>query len=160
MRLKDVVRAKKTITDGGKVSTAKMPKTAFPMSKSNSVRLGSGWHWRLIEFTAHCKEADVGCRLLVAFHQGKQNYASYLGLIRNHDTLLLARYEFHSYHAYPGWHLHSKCVETSMLAPGVVKGPYVQRYPKCDKSHRRNSISLSPSDFLAPAFKTFGIDLT
>lgn len=160
LRLKDIIHAKKTISDSGKPSAAKMSKTAFPMSKVNGIRLGTGWHWRVICFTAHCAAGDVCCRLLVAFHPGKNNYQSYLGVIRGNDTVLLARYEYHSDHSPPGWHLHAKCVEIGLLVPGIVKGPYVRRYPEGHKMHRRNEINVTSSEFLAPAFKAFGIELT
>jgi hypothetical protein len=158
MRLKDIVRARKVITDAGKPSNGKMPKSAFPLSKSGSYRLGAGWLWQVVGFQAHCKDAIVNCRMLAAVHVGKQNYEGWLAVERDQDLVLLARYEYHSEHNPHGWHLHSKCVDIASLTPGVVKGPYVKRYPETKAKHRRQSFYITETDFLGPAYTVFGMD--
>src|SRR5713226_2659168 len=91
------------IVEAGKWTTGKMTKAAFPLSKNHSLRLGSGWDWRVVRMTY----GGVPCRLLVAFHDLKQNAIAYLGIEAANDMRVVCMLENHSTHA--GWHVHASC---------------------------------------------------
>jgi len=108
-------RVTKTITFSSAWQTGKMPKSAFPLSKNNSFRLGRGWEW-----CVHVLEArSVEYRLLVAFHPGKSEYLAWLTVVTGNDQGVLARLEFHRSHL--GWHVHLKRNSVSDVPLGVVK---------------------------------------
>lgn len=92
-----------------------MPKAAFPLSKNNSFRLGTGWDWCV--HTLDCEGQAM--RLLIAFHAGKQEYLAWLAIDTGTDLGLIARLEHHASHL--GWHVHLKPNDLTKLAYGVVK---------------------------------------
>lgn len=92
-----------------------MPRTAFPLSKSHSYVLGSGWRWCVLELAAGARRF----RLLVAYQKAKAQYRAWLGLESGTDQALLARLEYHPSHR--GWHCHLKTGDVSDVSCGVVK---------------------------------------
>ena len=119
------------VIDAGKWETGKMPKSAFPLSKNNSLRLGTGWHWRVIRLTY----GEELCRILIAFHEGKQNAFAYFGIESGGDTRVVCSLEHHSTH--PGWHVHAAC--DHMIAPlGRLRWPDIRRIPR--KGHYQKGV--------------------
>jgi len=137
MRLKDVVHADKVLTDWGEWASGKMPRTAFPLSRSrqNFYRLGS-YRWRIIRFEA----LGAQFRVLVCLQEDKEQYRAYLGMECGQDTKLIASYEFHGTH--PGWHslmTHELLYE---VPGGIQKGPWQSRVPRPRNWHRRRTFGV------------------
>ena len=154
MRLQEIIRADKRITDGGEWKRRqKMPKNYFPLSKNKSYQIPAKWDaWRVVRFNA------LGCyfRLLIAFDAGYEEYRGWLARERGADMVLLARLEHHGSH--PGWHCHANCDDPSMQTPGVVKGFGDRRIPKARHRHRRTRFEVTEANALSTAFEFFGID--
>lgn len=128
MGVRGLLQQDVVIVDAGKWLTGKMMKTSFPMTKNHSLRLGSGWEWRVVRLTY----GGVGCRLLVAFHPMKQNAMAYLGIESGPDTRVVCMLENHSTHV--GWHVHASCNEND--APlGRLRFPGLRRIPRQGRRH-------------------------
>jgi hypothetical protein len=128
MRLRDVIRASKTITDKGKWTQGKMPKSAFFVAKNKGYTLGSKWHWRVVTFQA----LEQNFRLRIAVDLHKENYEAILGLEdKAGDMLVLARLEYHSTH--DAWHAHTRCGDVTLLTKGILGGNSFRRLRARDK---------------------------
>jgi hypothetical protein len=143
------IRQPKTIVEAGKWHSGKMPRSAFPLSKSHSYALGSGWDWSVCVLESD----DNRYKLLVAFDPFKEQYRAWLGLESGSDLALLARLEFHPSHK--GWHLHRKNGRVQDIARGVVKE---QR----GRDRSRNcaappTFTVSQLDALSMAFRVFNV---
>jgi hypothetical protein len=92
-----------------------MPKSAFPLSKSDSYRLTGAWRWRVLRVSAE----GVSFRLLVAFVPSKRQYQAWLGAEFGADQAVVARVEFHATHH--GWHCHYRVGTLVDVTRGVVK---------------------------------------
>ena len=124
-----------------------MPKTAFPLSKNNSFRLGIGWDWCV----HHVAGKSGEFRLLIAYHRGKSDYLAWLGQIVGNDTAILARLEFHKSHL--GWHVHLKAKEVADVSLGVVKQPGEKLV---DCSHETPA-PMTNGEATTAAFKMFNV---
>jgi len=113
-------RTAKRVVEAGQWKSGKMPKGAYPLSKNNSVRLGTGW-----EYCIHKLSGPNAMSLLIAFHPGKREYLAWLALEHGNDQAILARFEHHSSH--DGWHVHLKADDMTKLSWGVVKQPNEKR---------------------------------
>ena len=138
MRLKDVLHAEKTVTEWGEWGSGKMPRTAFPLSKSrgNFYRLGS-YRWRVIKFEA----LGASFRLMIALHEAKEQFRAFLGLDDGDDTKFIASYEFHGTH--PGWHAVVSCDTFEAIPGGIKTGPWQFRLPSPRQPHRRRSFKVT-----------------
>jgi hypothetical protein len=145
------IRKKKYIEDPGSWKAGKMPKTAFPLSKSHSYQLGSNWEWRVCLLS--CDEG-FRYRLLVAFDAAKQQYRAWLGLEIGNDLAILARLEFHPDHK--GWHCHWKTGVVSLLARGVVKEARARDRSRGCRTY--NSFDTSRMGAMQVAFRVFNAD--
>lgn len=152
MRLKDIIRAKKTnIHWGDWKSGVKMLRTQFPMSKGSfSVR--SVYNWNISTFECLGKSF----RLLVFYRADKQEYGAWLGMEDDKDMKVIARLEFHASH--PGWHMHTNC-ETDQTPSGRSGGSIYQfRIPKSYELHRRKDFGVTDDEkALYIAAKAFGV---
>ncbi|WP_157572702.1 hypothetical protein [Nevskia soli] len=149
MRLKKIIQADKIVTDWGKWTFgAAMPKTAFPISKS-SFKIRSTYHWRIAKFLS----LGESFRLLIFYRTDKPEYGAWLGMQRDSDTQLVARYEFHGTH--PGWHLHAHCqTDTAPIGRTLVDGLRIPKSGKC----RRTDFSVTSDDkALYIAAEAFGL---
>lgn len=153
MQLKGVLAAKKTIVSWGTWEHGKkMPRNAFPMSKSRSYRVPSTWTgWRVVIFEALGEQF----RLLVAFDTGKEEYRAWLGQVKGDDTLMLARLEYHGSH--PGWHCHTNCEHSNSLTAGRVVGFGDRRLPKARNFHRDKKFDITEANALGRAIGFFGL---
>lgn len=135
MRVKDILRADKVITDPGKWRQDKMPATAFPLRKGkrSAYILRSAWRWRLVRFTA----LNHSFRAVIAYRQDVDEYRGYLGMDVDGDTRLILEYAYHGSHDPPGWHVHSTCSDIEELPVGVMRSPRLRRFPKGYRTHRR-----------------------
>jgi hypothetical protein len=70
MRALAAIRERKTVVESGKWRDGKMPRTAFPLSKSHSYALGNRWRWIVWRVAA----AGKTFRLLVAYEPSKAQY--------------------------------------------------------------------------------------
>jgi len=103
MRTLRAIRERKTVIEGAKWREGKLPRNAFPLSKSRTYSLGNGWRW-----------------LLVAYDLGKAQYQAWLGLEPGSDQALL-------------WSItHLKEGDIAMSKRGLSKkvGCGVVRHPK------------------------------
>lgn len=104
VKLRKIIGSQKTITDYGDwKSGIKMPKTAFPLSKSTSFKIAKAFNWRIIRF--ECLGAKF--RLLICYRIDLHRFITYMAKDVNGDMMILARYEYHA--GEPGWHLHAIC---------------------------------------------------
>lgn len=115
MRVLLAARHRKTLSLCGQWQSGKMPRTAFPLSKNNSFRLGRGWDWCIHELI----DANYSYKLLVAFHKGKAEFLAWLTMSKGTDQAVLARLEYHRSHL--GWHVHLKPSVVDNVSLGVVK---------------------------------------
>jgi len=150
MRLKRLIQAEKQILDVGKwTSGVKMPKSAFPLSKSHHFRVRSPFTWRVIKFT--CDGASF--RLLIFYRLDLSKYSAYLGREDGSDTALLARYEYDVHH---GWHVHADCSASKTISGRT--GGHEDRYPQANGYHRRRDIGIDgESKALYIGMKFFGL---
>lgn len=141
MKLKDVIRADKTVLDMGKWAAGTMPRTVFQLSKSKgrSYRLGS-YRWRVIQFSA----LDQIFRLLIVYHAGKEQYRATLAVEIEADLAVLCSFEFHGTH--PGWHFHVLCDPIDLIPRGVVRHPRQMRFPDVRRSHRNITCPILNDD--------------
>lgn len=153
MRLKDIVRAEKSVSEWGKWQQVKMPPSAFPLSRrrSGSYRLSGKFTWRVVIFSADGKDF----RLLVAFRKDLSQYEAILGLVEGNDTKVLASYEFHGSHV--GWHIHANCDSIDRISPGIKKSGREIRLPRPRTHHRRKSFDIDEDNALDVAAVVFGL---
>jgi hypothetical protein len=151
MRALLAIREPKTLTSVGKWQSGKrMPRTAFPLSKSHSYPHGSSFDWCVCEAAA----GSNAYRLLVAFDPAKEQYRAWLGLISGSDQALLARLEFHPSHK--GWHCHLKRGPLDRVARGVVKETRDRdQWRSCGAAE---SLNVTQLNALMIAFRVFNID--
>ena len=152
MRIKDIIRAKKTnIRWGDWSSGVKMPRTQFPLSKGSSFRVRSGYNWNVSTFEC----LNQSFRLLVFYRMDKQEYGAWLGLIDGKDTKVIARLEFHAFHG--GWHMHTNC-ETDDSPIGRTGGNSYMRIPKSHDQDRRSDFDVADNEkALYIAAKKYGL---
>jgi len=149
MGLKALVKGDKTITDDGSWAQGTMPKTAFPLSKQASFRVGPRFRWRLTKFTYE----GATYRLLVFYRLDISKFTVMLGREDGSDMCVLARYEFHADH--PGWHFHTNCRSSAEIAGRT--GNLNDTVPKHGKN--RNTEFGITDDAIAHyvAMKRFGL---
>jgi hypothetical protein len=152
MLLKDVIRADKVVTDWGEWASGKMPRTAFPLSRSrqNFYRLGS-YRWRIIQFEA----LGETFRVLVCLHEDKEQYRAFLGMDCGQDTKLISTYEFHGTH--PGWHSLMTHKPLDQVPGGIRKGPWQSRVPSARNWHRRRAFGVAEQTAADIACEFFGL---
>ena len=130
MRLKDILKAEKSGFDWGNWQEgSKVPRTAFPLSKSRdrAYRLPA-YRWRVVTFEA----LGHSFRLFIAYRLDKEQYRSVLAQDHGRDMTVIAQYEFHGTH--PGWHLLATCDEIEDAPAGVMRHPWQRRFPKAWRS--------------------------
>lgn len=154
MLLRDVIRATKVITSAGQWQSGKMPRSAFPLSKSKAkaYRLGNR-RWRAASFTAR------GCvfRLLVSYSYGLGQYQAMLGMDDGGDTKLLARIEKHPTHG--GWHMHVAC-DSDDAPAGIKKGPWVRCLHAALHKKYKKVVPQTDADAYQIAVAAFRLDRT
>lgn len=146
-------KAEKIAIDCGKWQTGKMPKNAFPMSKSRAkvYRLGSAWQWCVMTFQV----SEKYYRILVAFRTDKEQFLAKLAVDDGGDMKLIARLEFHGTHG--GWHVHYTDEPMRDIPSGVVNGPWVRR-KECLKHKEFGFLSANArSRALTITSQVFGI---
>lgn len=149
--LRAIRRPKTVVKIGGWHTGQKMPRTAFPLSKSPSYVLGSSYHWCVCEARG---EDGEDYRILVGFDPAKEQYRAWLGLASGTDTALLARLEYHPSHN--GWHCHCRRGNVSEVVKGVVKEPrHRDRARHCNASE---TFTVSELDALSIAFRVFNVE--
>jgi hypothetical protein len=127
----------------------KMPRNAFPLSRSHSYVLGSSYDWCVCE--AECDLHQY--RVLVAFDDAKAQYRGWLGIIFGHDQALIGRVEYHPTHH--GWHCHLKTGPLDRVTRGVVKES--RDHEKCRICPVGHTFSVTQLDALNIAFRAFNI---
>lgn len=153
MKLKDIIKAPKTITAPGKWMAGKMPRAAFPLSKSGNkaYRLGNR-RWRVTEFQIGSAEF----RLLINFNRSLQQYQAMLGLTHGTDTKVLATLEYHGTHG--SWHAHVCCESLDTVPSGIKRGPWVKRLPDARRYNRAEKFDIDDDTAFACAVDFFGLD--
>lgn len=150
MRALAAIRENKSLVENGKWASGKMPRTAFPLSKTHAYSLGSGWRWLILGVEAGPRRY----RLLVAYEKAKSQYRAWLGLASGSDQILLARLEYHPSHR--GWHCHLKRGELTDVSCGVVKHPGDREHAKsCRQS---SDLQVTDLDALAIALRVFRVE--
>jgi hypothetical protein len=151
MRALLAIRERKKVTSIGTWQSGKrMPRTAFPLSKSHSYPLGSSFDWCVVE----TQSDERAYRLLVAFDWAKAQYRAWLGMIDGADQALIARLEFHPSHK--GWHCHVKSGPIDGVARGVVKESGSR--DRCRICNVDQTFSVTQLDALNIAFHAFNVD--
>ncbi len=134
MRVRDFLRAKKTVTKAGSWKDGKMPRTAFPLVGTRSLRLSGGWEWRVDQIEG-ANSSD--CRLLIAIREDVEACQAYLSIRRGSDYAVIARLEYHATH--PGWHCHAECGSVDDVPVGVIQTSRLRRLPNARAYHRRRA---------------------
>lgn len=140
MKLAEVIRAPKVVTDWGKWGNDQMGKAVFPLSKRKgaSLRYGRSHRWSLIRFTA----VGHSFRLLAAYRQDVAEFKSHLAIEQGTDMTVLCSWEYHGTH--PGWHTHACCNEVASITPGLVHPAGMRRLPEGRKVHRLQAYPGGP----------------
>ena len=76
---------------------------------------------------------STACRLLVAFHERKQNAQALFGIEVGEDTRVICQLEHHSTHG--GWHVHASC-DHSDAPLGKLRWPGQRRIPRKGRFHQ------------------------
>jgi hypothetical protein len=154
MTLREFLASQKSIKKIGKWSDKKMPKTGngFPLSKARNFRLGSGWHWNIVEIEA----GNLEWRLLVAYQPNKENYQAVLGYVLGADMHVVASLEYHGTH--PGWHIHGACRSANSADVGRLRYPDMRRLPDGKKYHRKTAFDVTEADAMRPAIDYFRLN--
>lgn len=97
-------------------------------------------------------------RVLVLLNERKQKYRATLGLVDGSDLQIFCSYEFHSDE--PGWHCHLTCEDDSQVPAGVMRGPWVLRWPGGGKFHRHTKFSVTEENALNIAIDRYQIKET
>jgi hypothetical protein len=152
MRALRAIRERKTLVESGKWHGGKMPQTAFPLSKSHTYYLGSGWRWTVVKVAA----SNRAFRLLVAYEPAKAQYQAWLALEAGSDQALLARLEYHPTHR--GWHCHVKKGLLKEVPVGIVKQPRTREGVRlCNDD---SPFNVTEVDALGIACRAFNIDMS
>jgi len=132
MRVAEVIRSSKVVTDWGKWSNDSMGKQVFPLLKRRGacLRYGVSYRWRLIRFTALGRVF----RLLVAYRQDVAEFKAHLAVEQDADMTVLCSWEYHGTH--PGWHMHVCCEEAAAITSGIVRPVGAHRLPGSKAKHR------------------------
>jgi hypothetical protein len=132
VRVKDIIRAPKTVTAPGAWKQEKMPQSAFPLRKGKrpAYMLKAQWRWRLVHF----KALGESFRLLIAWRPDIEEYLYYLGQDIKGDTRVVLALSFHGTH--PGWHVHTHCGHVEELPVGVMRSHIHKRIPRGMHNHR------------------------
>lgn len=103
MRVRDLIKAPKTNVTTAPWKQGSIPPSAFLMRRDQKKRdLGKSWWWRTVDFDA----LGVPCRVLITFHEIKQQCCLTLGV--HDDAGLLRLVCSRDYHpGEPGWHCHT-----------------------------------------------------
>ena len=153
MKLKSIIGHKKAIVDWGAWKGGKMPRSAFPLSKSGKSLMFRNYEWRIVKFTI----SDTSYRVLVAFNYAKEQYYAVLGQEIGTDSRILASYEFHGIH--PGWHVHGMCDEVEDVPLGRFAGSWKRRVPSGRGYHRSNVFNVTKTNALNKAVEFYRLDL-
>lgn len=129
-----------------------MPKSAFPLSRTRSWRLGFKWSWRVDVLDVDGHE----CRLLTAFEPSKEGFEACLTLLRDGAHVVVARLEYHG--AEPGWHCHVSCDDLASLPAGIVKPYGIKRLPHPTARHRRVTYEMTEMSALSTSFGFFRVN--
>lgn len=145
----DAIIARKTLLEDVDWQGGKMPRTAFPLSRSHTYQLGKGWRWCVLTLTDDGRRF----RLLVAYEKSKSQYRAWLGLESGTDQALLARLEYHPSHR--GWHCHVKKGDIADVGCGVVRHSSArERVRLCADTA---DFAVNDSDALAIACRIFNV---
>ena len=110
--------------------------------------LRAAYRWRVMKFSC----LGRSFRALVAYRSDVDEYRAYIGEDLGGDTRLIFEYSYHGAHEPPGWHLHSTCGSIDELPAGVMRSPWLKRFPEGTRTHRRRLLvaeGASMSDSLA-----------
>jgi hypothetical protein len=155
MKPKDLLRLPKVVAQAGtwKVVTgrAKMPGTAFPLSRRFSLQLGRNWHWRVDGL----EDGNLIYRLLTAYNLELEEYRAWLSTARGDSQVIVAQLEFHGTH--PGWHCHIACCPLADVEPGQGHPRSAARFPGGTSEHRRQAFDMSESSALSAVFNFFRV---
>lgn len=155
MKPTDLIRLPKAVVEAGdwKVVTgkAKMPKSAFPLSRSYGVVLGRNWHWRVDVLEA----GGASFRLLTAYHADTLEYRAWLSMPAGPDHVIVGQLEFHGSH--PGWHCHVACCDLREIEAGQAHPRIAARLPGGNRPHRRLEFDVTDSTALSTAFNFFRV---
>jgi len=149
MRSAALIRAGKTVVEVGTWQSGRLPRTAFPLSRS-PIKLGPTWRWRLERLRAGV--ADL--RLLVFFRMDREEFAAWLAQDTTAGLVILARLEDHGTH--PGLHLHIQCRDDVGRPVGRQVYPGLLRLPRSGTLHRRRG-GFTEMDAWAVAQRFFNI---
>lgn len=96
--------------------------------------------------------------IVIAFHEGKENYAAHLVHPLEEDNLVLATIEYHGTH--PGWHLHVNCDGDGDGNVGRLRYPAQHRIPNGKSAHRERKLPISQAAALEPVIKFFRVGMS
>ena len=121
MKLRALIVSEKVITSHGTWATGKMPRSAFPLSKSGTkaYKLGNR-RWRVVAFDV----CGATCRLLINYSHALGQFQAMLGVQHGGDTKVLGTLELHPTHG--GWHAHVGC-DSKDVPAGIRRGPWIRR---------------------------------
>jgi hypothetical protein len=154
MAVRGLLTSAKTILDAGKWQSGTMPRTAFPLSKSNkrAYRLGNR-QWRVVRFLAN----GHTCRLLINYSAALGQYQAMLGVEAAGDMQVVISLELHPTH--DPWHAHVACGPIASVPYGIRRSHHMKRMCGRGKKHAMSCPTTDESAF-ARAVSFFGLDKT
>lgn len=153
MRVRDFIQAAKTVTKAGQWKSEKMPRTAFPLVGTKSLRLPATWTWRVDELEG---SGGADCRLLIAIREDVEQCRAWLSVRRGRDFAVVARIEYHATH--PGWHCHAECGNVDDVPVGVVRSAGQRRLPHAQAFHRDREAAVTKLDARNIAYRLLRIE--
>ena len=150
MRLAEVLRGTKNVTEDGRWQSGHIMRSAFPLSaaKTKNYKFGPEYRWRVIRFDCLLET----CRVLIVINEGKQIYRATLGIEEGADMKVLCQYEFHA--SEPGWHCHLTLEDHTAVPAGIVRS-HLRRWPQAKARHSQADFNVSTASAISHAAERF-----
>lgn len=122
MKLADLIKTNKHVTDYGRWMCGDIDRASWPMRKKK-LRQSTDWSWRAV-----CMSSPDGrqLRVLLRLNPGIERFYAVLGEVRGDSIAILCSHELHTSHG--NWHCHVTVVDVDDVFVGVWRD---------NDSHRR-----------------------
>jgi hypothetical protein len=151
--LRHIILSAKENLSLGSWAQGKMPRSAFPLSRSGNkaYQLGNR-RWRLVTFDMN----GSSFRLLINYSATLGQYQAMLGLVDSGGTKIVAQLEKHPTHK--GWHIHAACGVLNGVPAGIVRGPWLRHLNRARRTDQADPAAMTDDAAFAVAQRFFRLD--